>query len=464
MQQGELKRGLKGRHLSLMALGAAIGVGLFLGSATAIKIAGPSILIGYLVGGLAIFIVMRALGEMAITNPVSGSFSRYARNFLGPLTGYLTGWTYWFMWIVTCMAEITAVGIYMHVWFPDVANWIWACSALIIMASVNYFSVKFYGEFEFWFAMIKIVTIVLMIISGLGAIIFGLGNHGIATGIHNLWLHGGIFPAGVSGLLMALPLVLFSYGGIEMLGIAAGEAKEPEKSISKAVNTVFWRILIFYVGALFIIMSIYPWNELGTQGSPFVMTFEKMGIPSAAGIINFVVITAALSSCNSGIFSTGRMLLNLSEQGHALAVFKKINKRGIPVPAITFSVIMLLIGVALNYLAPREVFVWLSAVSTFASIWTWIIILFSQLRFRAGLSAQDKAKTLLLVPLYPLSSILALLFMFGVLIIMLMQPELRGAVVVGLGWIGMLTLFYYLFGYNRQPALHREITQRASSH
>ncbi|SQK72182.1 Probable transport protein YifK [Tatumella ptyseos] len=189
-----------------------------------------------------------------------------------------------------------------------------------------------------------------------------------------------------------------------------------------------------------------------------------MGIPSAAGIINFVVITAALSSCNSGIFSTGRMLLNLSEQGHALAVFKKINKRGIPVPAITFSVIMLLIGVALNYLAPREVFVWLSAVSTFASIWTWIIILFSQLRFRAGLSAQDKAKTLLLVPLYPLSSILALLFMFGVLIIMLMQPELRGAVVVGLGWIGMLTLFYYLFGYNRQPALHREITQRASSH
>ncbi|MBS0909528.1 amino acid permease [Tatumella sp. JGM118] len=464
MQQGELKRGLKGRHLSLMALGAAIGVGLFLGSATAIKIAGPSILIGYLVGGLAIFIVMRALGEMAITNPVSGSFSRYARNFLGPLAGYLTGWTYWFMWIVTCMAEITAVGIYMHVWFPDVANWIWACSALIIMASVNYFSVKFYGEFEFWFAMIKIVTIILMIISGLGAIIFGLGNHGIATGIHNLWLHGGIFPAGVSGLLMALPLVLFSYGGIEMLGIAAGEAKEPEKTISKAVNTVFWRILIFYVGALFIIMSIYPWNELGTQGSPFVMTFEKMGIPSAAGIINFVVITAALSSCNSGIFSTGRMLLNLSEQGHALPVFKKINKRGIPVPAITFSVIMLLIGVALNYLAPGEVFVWLSAVSTFASIWTWIIILFSQLRFRAGLSAQDKAKTLLLVPLYPLSSILALLFMFGVLIIMLMQPELRGAVVVGLGWIGMLTLFYYLFGYNRQPALHREMTQRASSH
>lgn len=452
MQQGELQRGLKGRHLSLMALGAAIGVGLFLGSATAIKMAGPSILLGYLIGGLAIFVIMRALGEMAIKNPVSGSFSRYARDLLGPLAGYLTGWTYWFMWIVTCMAEITAVGIYMHIWFPGVENWVWACSALIIMASVNFFSVRFYGEFEFWFAMIKIVTIVLMIVSGLGAIIFGFGNHGIATGVHNLWSHNGIFPFGITGLLMALPLVLFSYGGIEMLGIAAGEAKQPEKSISKAVNTVFWRILVFYVGALLIIMSIYPWNELGTQGSPFVMTFEKMGIPSAAGIINFVVITAALSSCNSGIFSTGRMLLNLSEQGHALTVFKKINQRGIPVPAIAFSVLMLFIGVVLNYIAPKEVFVWLSAVSTFASVWTWLIILVSHIKFRTHLSGPEKNNTVLLVPLFPLTSILAILFLCGVLIVMLTQADLRVAVLVGAGWIVMLTVFYYLFGYHRQSS------------
>ncbi|WP_338563701.1 amino acid permease [Erwinia sp. E_sp_B04_7] len=449
MAQGEQQRGLKERHLSLMALGAAIGVGLFLGSAAAIKIAGPAILVGYLVGGLAIFIIMRSLGEMAIKNPVSGSFSRYARDYLGPLSGYLTGWTYWFMWIVTCMAEITAVGIYMHIWFPETANWIWALAALTAMASVNFFAVKFYGEFEFWFAMIKIVTIVLMIVAGSGAIFFGLGHHGIPTGFHNLWSNHGFLPYGITGIIMAMPLVMFSYGGIEILGVTAGEAQNPEKSISKAVNTVFWRILIFYVGALLVIMSVYPWDQLGTQGSPFVMTFEKMGIPSAAGIINFVVITAALSSCNSGIFGTGRMLLNLSQQGHALGLFKRINKNGVPGFAIAFSVIMLLIGVALNYLAPKELFIWLSAVSTFASVWTWLIILLSHIKFRASLSPLEKSKTFLLVPLYPVTSWLAVLFLLGIVAIMLSQAELRVSVVIGFGWIAMLTILYYALGYNK---------------
>lgn len=459
MSQGKQQRGLKERHLSLMALGAAIGVGLFLGSANAIKLAGPSILLGYLLGGLAIFIIMRSLGEMAIKNPVSGSFSRYARDYIGPLSGYLTGWTYWFMWIVTCMAEITAVGIYMHIWFPDTANWVWALAALLTMASVNFFAVKFYGEFEFWFAMIKIVTIVLMIIAGAGAIFFGLGNGGIATGIHNLWENGGFLPYGLSGLLMAIPLVMFSYGGIEIIGLTAGEAQNPEKSLSRAVNSVFWRILVFYVGALFVIMAIYPWNELGTQGSPFVMIFEKMGIPSAAGIINFVVITAALSSCNSGIFGTGRMLLNLSEQGHALPMFKYISKNGIPTVAIIFSVMMLLIGVVLNYLAPTEIFVWLSAVSTFASVWTWLIILFAHIRFRSTMrgDSNNGVPSSLMVPLYPLTSWLAILFMFGVLGLMLYQPELRLSVFIGLGWVCMLTVLYYVLGYNKYPEAQTRI-------
>ncbi len=282
--EDSLNRGLRERHIRLMALGSTIGVGLFLGSASAIKLAGPAILLSYVLGGIAIFIIMRALGEMAVHQPVAGSFSRYAQDHLGPLAGYLTGWNYWFMWVVTCVAEITAVGIYMAVWFPSVPQWIWALMALVAMSAVNLAAVKAYGEFEFWFAMIKVVTIVVMIVAGACMIVFGLGNHGVATGVSNLWKHGGFFPHGGVGMLMALQMVMFAYLGVEMIGVTAGEATNPKKSIPDAINSVFWRILIFYVGALFVILAIYPWNEIGTNGSPFVMTFERLGIKSAQGL------------------------------------------------------------------------------------------------------------------------------------------------------------------------------------
>lgn len=333
-QEKQLHRGLEQRHISLMSLGAAIGVGLFLGSASAIKLAGPGILVAYACSGLVMFFIMRALGEMAIQKPVAGSFSRYARDYLGPLAGYLTGWNYWFLWVVTCMAEITAVGIYMKYWYPDVPSWIWALAALMIMTAVNFLAVKAYGELEFWFALIKIVAILSMIVVGLLMIIAGVGNGGVATGISNLWNNGGFFPNGIKGVLLSLQMVMFAYLGIEMIGVTAGEVKNPEKSLAKAIDTVFWRILIFYVGALFVIMSIYPWQEIGSQGSPFVLTFEKVGIPSAAGIINFVVLTAALSSCNSGIFSTGRMLFNLAEQNEAPKAYGTLTKGGVPGKAV----------------------------------------------------------------------------------------------------------------------------------
>ena len=373
----DLHRGLGERHIRLMALGAAIGVGLFLGSANAIKLAGPGILLAYLLGGAAIFIIMRALGEMAVHNPVAGSFSRYARDYLGPLSGYLTGWNYWFLWLVTCVAEITAVGIYMQVWFPGTPQWAWALAALAAMGSVNLIAVRAYGEFEFWFAMIKVVTIVLMIVGGLGMIVLGFGNNGVATGISHLWSHGGFFPNGAKGVLMSLQMVMFAYLGVEMIGLTAGEAANPKKSIPDAINSVFWRIVIFYVGALFVILSIYPWNELGTTGSPFVMTFERLGIREAAGIINFVVLTAALSSCNSGIFSTARMLYNLGLQGQAPRTFAKTSAGGVPRKAVLVSVTVLLFGVLLNYLVPEKVFVWVTSISTFGAIWTWAVILLS---------------------------------------------------------------------------------------
>lgn len=448
--QEELKRSLGERHMRLIALGAAIGVGLFLGSANAIKLAGPGILLSYLLGGAAIFIIMRALGEMAVHNPVAGSFSRYAQDYLGPLSGYLTGWNYWFMWLVTCVAEITAVGIYMGIWFPDVPQWIWALAALAAMGSVNLIAVRVYGEFEFWFAMIKVVTIVLMIVAGFGMILFGFGNHGVATGISNLWTHGGFFPNGVQGVLMALQMVMFAYLGVETIGLTAGEAANPKKTIPDAINSVFWRILIFYVGALFVILSIYPWNELGTHGSPFVMTFDRLGIKSAAGIINFVVITAALSSCNGGIFSTGRMLYNLAQQGQAPRAFAATSRSGVPRRALLVSVAALLIGVLLNYLVPEKVFVWVTSISTFGAIWTWGIILIAHMKFRRSLTAVQREQLEFRMPLFPYASWIVLAFLVLVIGLMAYFPDTRVALIVGPAWLVLLMLLYQGLGLGKR--------------
>lgn len=443
-----LNRGLRERHIRLIALGSTIGVGLFLGSANAIALAGPAILLTYILGGIAIFIIMRVLGEMAVHQPVAGSFSRYAQDYLGPLFGYLTGWNYWFMWLITCVAEITAVGIYMRIWFPDMPQWIWALAALLAMGMVNLAAVKAYGEFEFWFAMVKVVTIVLMIVGGACMIFFGLGNHGVPTGISNLWAHGGFFPHGGRGVLMALQMVMFAYLGVEMIGLTAGEAANPKKSIPDAINSVFWRILIFYVGSLFVILSIYPWNELGTHGSPFVMTFERLGIRSAAGIINFVVLTAALSSCNGGIYSTGRMLYNLAEQGQAPRIFAVTSPSGVPRRAIQVSIVALLFGVLLNYLVPTKVFIWVTSIATFGAIWTWIIILTSQMKFRRTLSEIESERLTFRTPFYPYSSRFALAFLALVIGLMAYFPDTRVALMIGPLWLLLLTALFFGLGLN----------------
>ncbi|WP_031406486.1 amino acid permease [Geobacillus vulcani] len=457
-KQRQLHRGLEERHISLMSLGAAIGVGLFLGSASAIEMAGPAILLGYAVSGAIMFFIMRALGEMAVEHPVAGSFSRYAYQYLGPLAGYLTGWNYWFLWVVTCIAEITAVGIYMQFWFPDTPRWAWALAALVLMTFINFLAVKAYGEFEFWFALIKIVTIIAMIIIGLGMILFGIGNGGVATGISNLWKHGGFFPHGISGVLMSLQMVMFAYLGIEMIGVTAGEVKNPQKSLTKAINSVFWRILIFYVGALFVIMSIYPWNEIGEKGSPFVLTFEKIGIHAAAGIINFVVLTAALSSCNSGIFSTSRMLFNLAEQQEAPSAFGQLTKRGIPGAALIATALVMLVGVYLNYVS-EKVFQWVTSIATFGAIWTWAVILLSQLKFRKQLSAEQAQRLTFKLPLYPYSSYVSLAFLIGVAALMAYFPDTRIALIIGPAWLLLLTAVYFAKGMHRRQHDHSEEKQ-----
>jgi amino acid transporter, AAT family len=458
----ELHRGLEERHITLMSLGAAIGVGLFLGSASAIKMAGPGILLGYGFAGLIMFFIMRALGEMAIQKPVAGSFSKYARDYLGPLAGYITGWNYWFLWVVTCMAEITAVGIYMEYWYPDVPRWIWALTALVIMAAVNFLAVKAYGELEFWFALIKIVTIIAMIAIGAGMIFFGIGNGGIATGINNLWEHGGIFPNGIKGVFLSLQMVMFAYLGIEMIGVTAGEVKNPEKSLARAIDSVFWRILIFYVGALFVIMSIYPWEEIGTKGSPFVLTFEQIGIPGAAGIINFVVLTAALSSCNSGIFSTARMLFNLAQHGEAPQNFGKVTKNGVPGIAVIASAGALLIGVVLNYIVPAKVFTWVTSIATFGAIWTWGVILLSQIRYRNTLKPAESKALKYKMPLFPYTSYIALAFLAFVIGLMAYNPDTRIALVIGPLFLVFLVTVYYVKGFHKRDSSQDNVEERVS--
>ncbi|HWR06034.1 amino acid permease [Sporomusa sp.] len=441
----ELKRGLKERHIQLIALGGSIGVGLFLGSSAAIQTAGPALLFAYLIGGIVVFCLLRALGEVAVAYPVAGSFSTYAHTFLGPLPGFLTGWTYWFMWVVTGMAEITAVGVYMNYWFPELPQWIPALAAVVIMTGVNLVAVEAFGEFEFWFALIKIIAIVLLILGGFGMILFGVGNNGVPLGISHLWQHGGFFPYGISGVVMALAMVLFSYVGIEVIGITAGEAKEPGKSLPAAIDKVFWRIILFYIGSLYVIMSIYPWTEIGSVGSPFVSVFEKLGVANAAGIMNFVVLSAALSSCNSGVFSTGRMLYTLAAQGEAPAFLRKLNNSQVPVNGVLVSSACLTAGVALNYFIPAKVFTYVTSIGTFSCLWVWATIVIVQTKFRRSLSPGERAKLAYPMPWYPVSGIFCLLMLGLVAVVMSQDPDTLLALVIGPIWLLGLTMAYFFW-------------------
>ncbi|MFC0476598.1 amino acid permease [Robertmurraya beringensis] len=438
----KLQRGLDNRHIQLIALGGAIGVGLFYGSSATIQMAGPSILLSYIIGGIVIFTIMRALGEMAVDEPISGSFSSYAHRYLGPFAGYLSGWTYWFMWVVVGMAEITVIGVYVNYWFPDIPQWVTALATLIVVTLINLMNVKAFGEFEFWLALIKVVAIIGMILVGLGIILFGFGNGGQPMGLDNLWAHGGFMPNGIEGILLSLVLVMFSFGGVELVGITAGEAKDPHKSIPSAINNVVWRILIFYIGALGIMMILYPWNEVGSNGSPFVLIFDKIGIPGAAHIINFVVLTAALSAFNSGMFSTGRMLYNLSLQNNGPKYFGQLNKHQTPRRGILFSASFLLVAVFLNYIIPEKVFMFISSVATVAVITSWTIILLTQIKFRQSKTKDEVGKLAFKMPLHPLSNYVALLFLAFVIVLMAFMDGMREALYVAPVWFLILYVGY----------------------
>ncbi|MEZ2392014.1 amino acid permease [bacterium RCC_150] len=442
-----LARGLNVRHIRFMALGSAIGTGLFYGSASAIQKAGPAVLFAYIIGGAAVFMVMRALGEMAVRHPVSGSFGQYASRYLGPLAGFITGWTYVFEMAIVAIADVTAFSIYMGFWFPQVDRWIWVLAIILVLGAMNLLSVKVFGELEFWFSLVKVVAIIAMIAGGAAIIVFGFqaGDAGAAPGVGNLVDHGGLFPNGFGGLLAAFAVVMFAFGGIETIGITAGEAADPKKVIPQAVNTVPVRVLLFYVLTLGVLMSLFPWNEIGNNGSPFVQIFSGLGIPAAPHILNAVVITSALSAVNSDIFGAGRILFGLAQQGHAPKSFGKISRHGVPWMTVVLMGGILLVGVVLNAVIPEDVFLVIASIATFATVWVWVMILASHVAMKREIARKGLPASEFGSPWWPAASVLTIAFMAMVIVILGVFEDTRVALYVGAAWLGLLVLAYKLW-------------------
>ncbi|MER6181628.1 amino acid permease [Streptomyces sp. NPDC001652] len=449
------ERGLGSRQVQMIAIGGAIGVGLFLNAGANIAKAGPSLILMYAIAGVIIFFIMRALGELLLYRPVSGSFAEYSREFLGPFFGYFTGWTYWLLWVVTGMAELTAAAIYIHYWFPDVPQWASALGFLVVLFVANLISVKLFGEIEFWFSMIKVTALIGMIVIGLGVLTFGFSAAGDTAAVSNLWAFDGFFPKGIGSSLMTLQGVMFAYLAVELVGVTAGESENPEKTLPKAINTLPWRIGLFYVGALTVILCVVKWTEFAPGVSPFVKAFAMIGIPAGAGIVNFVVLTAALSSCNSGMYSTGRMLRTLADSGEAPKAFNKLSVTKTPALAITVSVLFMGIGVVLNYIVPEKAFGYVVSVATAAGIWTWLMILISHVRYRRAVEAGRLPASSFPAPGGSKGSYVAIVFLLFVTGLIAYDSESRVCLYVMAGWAVALGI-----GWAVLKARNPEIAER----
>ncbi|WP_279022787.1 amino acid permease [Gibbsiella quercinecans] len=440
-QGDQLKRGLKNRHIQLIALGGAIGTGLFLGIAQTIKMAGPSVILGYAIGGFIAFLIMRQLGEMVVEEPVAGSFSHFAYKYWGNFAGFASGWNYWVLYVLVAMAELTAVGIYVQYWWPGIPTWVSAAVFFLLINAINLANVKVYGEMEFWFAIIKVVAIIGMIVFGAYLLFSGMG--GPEATVTNLWAQGGFFPNGILGLVMAMAVIMFSFGGLELVGITAAEADNPEKSIPQATNQVIYRILIFYIGSLTILLSLYPWGKVVEGGSPFVLIFHALNSDVVATVLNIVVLTAALSVYNSCVYCNSRMLYGLAKQGNGPKSLLTVDGRGVPVVAIGLSALATAFCVLINYLLPGRAFELLMALVVSALVINWAMISLAHLKFRAakrreGIEPKFKAFW------YPLSNYLCLLFLAGILVIMYLTPGIRISVLLIPVWIAVLALGYII--------------------
>ncbi|BCA86602.1 amino acid permease [Enterococcus saigonensis] len=447
MEPQELNRSLKNRHVQLISIGGAIGTGLFLGAGKSIQLAGPSILLAYLITGCICFLIMRSLGELLLSNTDKHSFLDFIAEYLGKKWAFLTGWTYWFCWISIAMADLTATGLYVRYWFPQIPQWLPEIIALVLLVTLNMIAVSLFGELEFWFALIKVVAIIALIIVGAYMITTHYQTGAGAVKVSNVWNHGGWFPKGISGFVLSFQMVTFAFAGIELVGLVAGETKNPKKVLPKAINNIPLRIILFYLGALFVIMAIYPWNSLNSSESPFVEVFSDIGITAAATVINVVVLSAAASACNSAIYSTGRMLRSLAQEGSAPKSFEKLTKHQVPGNAIFFSALVVFIAVILNYLMPSEVFTIVTSVATTCFLFIWGILVYTHMKYRKSILGKQSHS--FKMPFYPYSNVLIFAFLLFVAVVLLLSKETRVPALVTPVWFIILWLIYH-FKFERK--------------
>lgn len=440
--QDKLQHKLKNRHIQMIALGGVIGTGLFFGSAKSIQSTGPSIILSYLLGGLVIYIIMRALGEMTVHRPSSGSFSDYAASYVSNYAGFIAGWTAWFEYTVVCMVELTAVTFFLDYWMPGIPHWIVCLGLLVLFTAVQLISVQLFGEFEFWFAGIKIAAIVMMLFFSAYLIVFNPQIHaGTVNNIHSYQSWHVFFASGAKGFFFSLAIVIFSFGGTEFVSIAAGEAENPRKSIPQAISSVILRIILFYILTILAIICLYPFNKLNANVSPFVDVFKEIGVNRAADVMNVVAITAALSAFNSCLYAASRMLFSLARQGSAPARFAKTNNINIPSKALLFTSLCILVSVAINYIFPEKAIMYLLTIATCAILTCWVLILVTQIYFRKRYHITEITYKLIL---YPFSNIFAMVFLIMVMFIMLYIDDMRLSVLVTPLWLCLLSIIYVL--------------------
>lgn len=451
-QTNELKQGLSNRHIQLIALGGAVGTGLFLGISQTIKLAGPSVLLGYAIAGIIAFLIMRHLGEMVVEEPVSGSFSYFANKYWGPMAGFMSGWNYWVLYVLVSMAELSAIGTFVQFWLPELPTWITALFFFIAINAINLINVRFFGESEFLFSCIKIIAILSMIFFGLYLLISG--DAGPQASVANLWQFGGFFPNGIQGFIMSLAIIMFAFGGLELIGITAAETKNPSKTIPKAVNQIVYRILIFYIGAIGVLLCLFPWNQLAQGGSPFVLIFQSLNSHGVANVLNFVVLVAAISVYNSCIYCNSRMLHGLAMQGNAPRVLQRVNRRGIPVYAAGVSASITALCVLINYLMPDKAFQFLMMLVVAALVINWLMISWTHLKFRKAMQQRHHQTTFQSI-MSPWSNYLTIAFIFGILIIMSITPDMRLAVMLVPIWLIVLAVVYQL-KYRKKDILTAE--------
>ncbi|MFE6912824.1 amino acid permease [Streptomyces rubiginosohelvolus] len=431
---GGLQAGLKNRHLSMIAIGGVIGAGLFVGSSAGIAAAGPAILISYAMVGLMVVLVMRMLGEMAAARPSSGSFSAYADQALGRWAGFSIGWLYWFFWVVVLAVEATAGAAILENWIPGVPQWAWALIVMVVLTATNLVSVGSYGEFEFWFAGIKVVAIAAFVVVGFLAV-FGLlpGSDNPGSGLAHLTDSGGFFPEGPGAILTGVLMVVFSFMGSEIVTLAAGESSDPQRAVSKATNSVIWRIAVFYLGSIFVVLTLLPWNDPSIQekGS-YVAALDSIGIPQAGNVMDFIVLTAVLSCLNSGLYTASRMAFSLGERGDAPKSFAKVNRRGVPQAAILSSVVFGFVAVFFNYQWPDTVFQFLLNSSGAVALFVWLVICFTQLRMRGIILRETPGKLVVRMWLFPYLTWATIAAISFILVYMLTDDTAREQVVLSL--------------------------------